>query len=287
MLKKVNIKVDDRFNNMNIKNILLFFHVGRSKIEELRRNKNIFINNNESTLNDVVKTNDIITFYSEEKEVDITNKKIKVLYEDENYIVVYKEKGLLVHSDGIINDTLINRVSNYLDDHIVYPVNRLDFDTSGIVIFARHFLSSTSINYLIETHNVKKEYLLKVKGILKNKKGKLEFYLGRDRHDAKKMIVKRNNGLKAITYYEVLKEENNNSIIKARIVTGKKHQIRVSFAHINHHIIGDKLYGEKNSKEQLQLESIYLSFVDLISNERIEIKTESYFKALELKKKKI
>lgn len=285
MLKKVIVKIDKRLVGLSIKDILLFFHVGRSKIEELRVNKNIYINERNAKLEDIVELNDTIYFYSKEKDVAPINKEIKVIYEDDNYIAVYKEKGLLVHNDGINEDTLINRVSNYLDDHIVYPVNRIDIDTSGIVIFAKNFLSSASINYLIEEHDVEKEYLLRVKGILNNKKGKLEFNLGRDRHNAKKMIVKKGNGLKAITFYEVLKEEKNESTIKAKIITGKKHQIRVSFAYINHPIIGDKLYGEMKQKEKLQLEAIYLSFIDPISYKRIVIKTESYFKALELKKK--
>lgn len=274
MKKIITINIDERLNGLTIKELLVFFHVGRGKIEEFRVNKTIYLNDEQIDLSTKVKKGDKLVFVSEENQVNRVNKPVKVLYEDDDFIAVYKEKGLLVHSDGNEKDTLIFRVSSYLDDSIVYPVNRIDVDTSGIVLFAKHFLSSASINNMVENHMLTKEYLLKVKGILKTKKGKLEFYLGRDRHNSKKMIVKSKDGLLAITKYEVLEEYKDSSLIKARIITGRKHQIRVSFAHINHPLIGDKLYGNQYDKNELNLEAYHLSFISPITNKEIDIKTK-------------
>ena len=273
MKKSVSLIIDKTLTNKTIKEVLLAFSVGKGKIEELRVNKGVFVNDKQVDLNYVTSLNDKIVFVSEETCVDFIKKDIEVLYEDEDFIAVYKEKGMLVHSDGTSTPSLINYVSNIVSDHIIYPVNRIDVDTSGIVLFAKHFLSSTSINKMVENHELEKIYLLKVKGKLAKKEGKLEFNLGRDRHNAKKMIVNEKSSLKAITYYEVLKETNEYSLINAKIITGRKHQIRVSFAHINHPLIGDKLYGDKYQSTPLQLEATYLRFISPITKKEIVIKT--------------
>lgn len=278
MKKSVSLIIDKVLTNKTVKEVLLAFSVGKGKIEELRVNKGVFVNDKQVDLNYVVSLNDKIVFVSEETCVDFIKKDIEVLYEDEDFIAVYKEKGMLVHSDGTSTPSLINYVSNIVSDHIIYPVNRIDVDTSGIVLFAKHFLSSTSINKMVENHELEKIYLLKVKGKLAKKEGKLDFNLGRDRHNAKKMIVNEKSSLKAITYYEVLKETNEYSLINAKIITGRKHQIRVSFAHINHPLIGDKLYGDKNQSTPLQLEATYLRFISPITKKEIVIKTKNYLK---------
>lgn len=278
MKKSVSLIIDKTLTNKTIKEVLLAFFVGKGKIEELRVNKGVFVNDKQVDLNYVTSLNDKIVFVSEETCVDFIKKDIEVLYEDEDFIAVYKEKGMLVHSDGTSTPSLINYVSNIVSDRIIYPVNRIDVDTSGIVLFAKHFLSSTSINKMVENHELEKIYLLKVKGKLAKKEGKLDFNLGRDRHNAKKMIVNEKSSLKAITYYEVLKETNEYSLINAKIITGRKHQIRVSFAHINHPLIGDKLYGDKNSSVPLQLEATYLRFISPITKKEIVIKTKNYLK---------
>ena len=280
MENRVRLIVRKENDGKSISDLLHFYHVGRGKKEELRGKKRIFVNSNVATLSTPVRENDVIEFISNEKEVVPFEKEIKVLYEDDYYIAVYKEKGILIHSDGNNNSTLINMVSSYLiknnKNPIIYPVHRIDVETSGIVLFSKNFISGTIMDNMVLNHELTKIYLLWVKGILKNKKGELNFELGKDRHNSNKMIVKKSNGLKAITKYEVIKEEKGNSFIKARLITGRKHQIRVSFAYINHPLIGDSIYGNKIQKERLSLESSYLSFIHPFTNEKIEICTDLY-----------
>ena len=280
MENRVRLIVRKENDGKSISDLLHFYHVGRGKKEELRGKKRIFVNSNVATLSTLVRENDVIEFISNEKEVVPFEKEIKVLYEDDYYIAVYKEKGILIHSDGNNNSTLINMVSSYLiknnKNPIIYPVHRIDVETSGIVLFSKNFISGTIMDNMVLNHELTKIYLLWVKGILKNKKGELNFELGKDRHNSNKMIVKKSNGLKAITKYEVIKEEKGNSFIKARLITGRKHQIRVSFAYINHPLIGDSIYGNKIQKERLSLEASYLSFIHPFTNEKIEICTDLY-----------
>lgn len=279
MQQTINILIKD--NNIDIKAFLKKYHVGRGKIEEIRNSRDIFVNEQKVDLDCVLKTNDMLKITSIENEVIPYDKEIEVLYEDDNYIAVFKPANILIHSDGQNDKTLINATANYLmlnnKAPIVYPLHRLDYETQGVVIFAKNFLACSIFSNLLENHQVEKKYILMCHGYMSSKQGTLKFFLGKDRHQANKMVVLKNKGQLAITEYKVLKEFDNKSLVLAKILTGKKHQIRVSFAQIKHHLIGDKLYGIKNDLEELKLKAVFLSFLDPLSRERITIDIPNSF----------
>lgn len=171
---------------------------------------------------------------------------INIIYENSEIIAVEKPSGMLVHSDGVTCNTMLNAVCYYLslngDDSVVRPLHRIDVDTTGVLLFSKNILAYSDINYQIENLLVLKKYQAIVKGSLESD-GVIDMPIGRDRHNSKKYIVIK-TGKKAHTEYKVIKKTKSKSLIEVSITTGRTHQIRVHMASINYPILGDKLYGD-------------------------------------------
>lgn len=198
---------------------------------------------------------------------------LDILYEDDNIIALDKKRGILVHSDGNDDNTLLNAVCGYLkeksDDSFVRPLHRIDYETSGVVVFVKNILAYNYLSYLMENKQIEKEYLAYVDGYLANS-GKIDLYISKDRHNAKKYIgfPKENNN--AFTKYEVIKHTNSRTLVSLNILTGKPHQIRVSMAYLKHPVSGDKLYGKEGKVMYLLSYRIKFNLFD----KEIEIKSK-------------
>lgn len=182
---------------------------------------------------------------------------ISVLYEDENILLADKRAGLLVHEDDTgVRDTLINRIKRYLYDRGEYDpareqsfapalCNRIDRNTSGIVIAAKNAESLRILNEKLRTRELKKEYLCAVTGTLPKKEGLLTGYLEKN-CDKNKVFISDApipGGKTIKTRYRVLREENGLSLLLVGLETGRTHQIRAQFAHEGHPLLGDGKYG--------------------------------------------
>ncbi len=289
METKINYTVLSKHNNYSVLELLKSFYVGKSKIEELRSNKGIFINNIPAFLNSILKENDILTFVSNENEVSLfEDNDLEVIYEDADYIAVYKKEGLLIHEDGNSKSTLINRVAYYLnkknESNVLYPVHRIDLDTKGLVVFCKNFLSSSYLSHEIETRSVQKKYLALAYNKFSKKEGIINLMLGKNRHEANKMVVltKAKTGLNAITKYKVLNYKNNITMLECELLTGRKHQIRVSLSYLNHPLLGDKLYGIKDNYN-LKLFSVYFKFNNFRTDCKLTIELPNKYLENELK----
>lgn len=206
---------------------------------------------------------------------------IKVVYEDENILLVNKPAGLVVHSDDKgSTDTLISRIQAYLYnkkeynpkmEHSFSPAlcNRIDRNTSGIVIAAKNAEALRIMNRKVHDRAIEKKYLLAVHGHLNAKSGTLKNYL-RKVSDENRVYVdkeKTKDNLTAITKYRVISEAGDLSLVEAEIVTGRTHQIRAQFAHIGHPLLGDTKYGTakinaKYSAKYQALTAYKLTFTD-------------------------
>lgn len=195
---------------------------------------------------------------------------LKIVYEDSNYLIVDKEVGLLTISTSSLNknheDTLYRRVREYLNKKGEYAfiVNRIDKETSGLVIFSK---SEKLKNMLQDNWNdiVKtRKYMAVVVGkIIKN--GRIDNYLYEDKRTFSHSTTK--GGKRAITNYWVLKGNDKYTLLDINIETGRKNQIRVHMAEMGHSIVGDKKYYSKdNSMGRLMLHHYEISFVDPITN---------------------
>ncbi|MBR6072421.1 MAG: RluA family pseudouridine synthase [Acholeplasmatales bacterium] len=263
------------YNDGNLLDFLKSFHLGKAKIYNLFLNKNVLLNNHVAKQTDFIKCNDIVSIiYDEEIDYKLGSGLVDVLYEDEYFLIVNKKRGIIIH-DGKDNDiALCNDIAKYYYDNGIYLSvkfpNRIDKDTSGIMIFCKDMLTLTYMNYLIENHDIVKEYLAICGGKLKNKSGKITYRIGRDRHVDKMRVS--STGLDALTEYKVLKECNDYSLVRCRIKTGRTHQIRVHMSYIGNPILGDTLYGGSTKYgNNTLLHSYRVEFIHPVTLEKIEV----------------
>ena len=176
-------------------------------------------------------------------------KKMDIIYEDKELLVVNKPPKLLTISDGKTDNTLYNMARSYVKkqhkSNKIFIVHRLDKDTSGVVLFAK---SEDVKKYLQDNWNkiTKREYLGILDGYLENNKGVIKEYLVEDKTH-RVYASNKKVGEYAETHYEVLNKKFKCTLVKIEIRTGKKNQIRVGFSNLGYPIIGDKKYGSKNN----------------------------------------
>jgi 23S rRNA pseudouridine1911/1915/1917 synthase len=131
-------------------------------------------------------------------------------------------------------------------------VHRLDKETSGLIIFAKNDKTYLDIIKQLKEREIEKHYMALIYGTLKEERGEINDAIGRSVSDRKKMSTRTKRGKEAVTRYEVIKRFTGASLIKARIITGRTHQIRVHFADAGHPVLGDKTYGKKTAIRQVQ-----------------------------------
>lgn len=176
-------------------------------------------------------------------------KKLDIIYEDKEILVVNKPAKILTVSDGTSASTLYSMARSYEKkkhkSNKIFIVHRLDKDTSGVVLFAKN----EKIKKLLQDNwndYANREYIAILEGNLKENSGIIKNYLLEDRTH-KVYISKNKKGAYAETHYEVINRAKNTTTVRVHIKTGKKNQIRVAFASLNHPIIGDKKYGSKTN----------------------------------------
>lgn len=266
----------NKFNvleNITLDKFLESFFVSKSNINKLV-NSDYYINGT-LTESRELKKGDVVEFnlsILDKAYIDTFKYKLDIAYEDEYLLIVNKPIQMLIHPDGNRNDTLANAVSFYYSinnlDISVRAVHRLDYETSGLVVFTKDALSHSFINNQIENRKFIKEYIAILDGSLENNSGILDFPIGRNRHDSKKYLVSK-TGKSAITKYQVIERSKNKTKVKIIIETGRTHQIRVHFSHINHPIVGDELYG--NVDKRLYLHASKVSFIHPNTRKQITV----------------
>ncbi len=230
------------------------------------RTKRIKINSKRGDISTKLLEGDIVDMYindeffapaDEHYDFLSASKKLDIVYEDENILLLDKKVGLLSHPDETeYNDTLITRVKRYLyekgdydpkDEHSFAPalVNRIDRNTGGIVIAAKNAESLRILNQKLKDRELEKYYLCVIHGILKRKSGTLTGWLVKDENKNKvKVYDKQIPDSKEIrTKYSVLSERDGLSLVEVELLTGRTHQIRAHFSSIGHPLLGDGKYG--------------------------------------------
>lgn len=269
--------IDNKFTN--VKEVLkAYFNISDRLLIKLKKNEKILLNNTPIYINKLISIGDFIEIYldfeEESKNIVPIEMNLDIVFEDNSLLILNKPAGIPVHpSMSHYKNSISNGVKFYYDTKKIKkkirPVNRLDKDTSGLVVFAKNEYIQENLIQQMKNKTFKKEYLAILEGHLEKASGTINAPISRKETS----IIEREinpNGDISITNYEVIK--NFNSIpkfclVKFSLETGRTHQIRVHSKYINHPILGDSLYGNSSSLISRQaLHAYKISFNHPITN---------------------
>ncbi len=210
-------------------------------INKLLRKKDIIVNGQRIKENlDIYIQDEIIIFFDPSMK---NEKKIDIVYEDENILIVNKPIGIEVEGE--------NGLSNILK---AIPVHRLDRNTTGLIIFAKNEESKEILFKSFKEHKIEKKYLAEVIGNTNFKNTIFNANLVKDSKNSIVKIYKNNvkNSVRISTIFNTIKSSPSSSIVECTLITGKTHQIRASLAYLGHAIIGDGKYGKNEDNKKFK-----------------------------------
>lgn len=257
--------------------------ISRSLAQNLIKEEKVRVDGKIPKLSLKLKEGQIISIDFErelDEKIKPENIPINILFEDDDIIVVNKPKNMVVHpAVGNRSGTLVNAI---LGKHTLSDLNgdvrpgivhRLDKDTTGVLVIAKNNYAHQVIAKEIQERKTKKEYIALVSGLIKENEGVINMPIGRHPTDRKKMAVIK-SGKDAITEFKVLKRyEENYTLVKINLKTGRTHQIRVHFSHIGYPVVGDGVYSSKKNKFGVTTQMLHaykLGFTHPTKNEWME-----------------
>ncbi|NYB72656.1 RluA family pseudouridine synthase [Sedimentibacter hydroxybenzoicus DSM 7310] len=267
-------------NGKTVKDILSEnLNFSRRLSKKLEINDKIFLNDKVIRLNKRVCIGDVLSLKFDEDEDEYTaiDIPINIVYEDDDLLVVNKPPYIVVHpTKSHQNNTIANGVAYYFREkglkRKVRLVNRLDMNTSGIVIIAKNPYAHNELSKQMKGNKVDKYYYAIVEGIIENGCGTINEPIARLNADDIMRIV-HPSGKDCITHYSVEKRFNNLTLVKLKLETGRTHQIRVHMKHIGHIVLGDSLYGSESDLIKRQALHCYeMKFLQPSTAEEIVIK---------------
>ena len=218
---------------------------------------------------------------------------LDIVYEDNDLIVVNKPRGMVVHpAPGHNSGTLVNALLHHCGDNLSSIggeerpgiVHRIDKDTSGLIIAAKNDYAHRFLSAQLADHSLARIYEAVVVGRLRDDTGTVSAPIGRHPVDRKRMAVTE-NGVNAITHYQVIARYNGYTHVRCMLETGRTHQIRVHMAHIGHPVLGDMVYSSRRAEKGLEGQCLHarrLRFIHPKTNEAVELTTDlpDYFKTV-------
>ena len=262
--------------------------MSRSYIQKLIKDKKVTVNDKIEKAKYLVKEDDKIVIQIPAPkllEVIPQDIPINIVYEDKDVLIVNKPQDMVVHpAPGNYEGTLVNAILYHCKENlssingVIRPgiVHRIDKDTSGLLMIAKNNNAHNSLAEQLKEHSITREYQFICHGVVKEDKITVNKPIGRNPKDRLKMAVAK-DGKNAITHFEVIKRYENFTHMKARLETGRTHQIRVHALSINHPLLGDEVYGHKNNKFKLKGQTLHakkLGFIHPTTKEYVEFDSE-------------
>ena len=268
----------------------------RSQIKLQVDSKRVLVNGKTQKAGFLVKNNDKISLSFAKDVLDINAEPedipLDIVYEDDDFAIINKPQGMVVHpAPGAYNHTLVNALLFHFDSlsktgDNIRPgiVHRIDKDTSGLLVVAKNDNAHASLAKQIAEHSCFRHYMALLEGNLKEDSGTVDTFISRSKTDRKVMAVS-TEGKRAITHYNIVKRFTNYCLVEFVLETGRTHQIRVHSKHLGHPIVGDKTYGIKNQKFNLDgqlLHAYKLELTHPTTGKRMSFECEipEYFSSL-------
>ncbi|MEW9080237.1 RluA family pseudouridine synthase [Terrisporobacter glycolicus] len=241
--------------NLTLKEVLLDkLNFSVRSLSKMKRYKTVKVNNKYVRPADKINKGDLIEVKIDEDMADFKPQDLKlpILYDDFDIIMLNKPPFMVVHpTKSHFENTIANGVTHYVlgknENVKIRFVNRLDMNTSGLVIVAKNPYAQFVLSSDMKEDKVEKMYIAVVKGVVKEDFGTINEPIYRPTDDSIKRIV-HEDGQPSVTHFEVLQRLNDATVLKLKLETGRTHQIRVHLNHIGHGIIGDELYGHVDEK---------------------------------------
>ena len=276
--------VNENDNYINLKDLLKnYFQISDRLLIKLKHAQKLFINSTKASVDMSLNVGDVISvhidFAEDNSNIVPTKMSLDIVYEDQSFLILNKSAGVPVHpSMDHFEDSLSNGVRYYFDEiglqKKIRPVNRLDKDTSGLVVFAKNEYIQECLVKQMKINQFVKEYVAICEGFFTENKGTINAPIARKENSIIERCISE-NGDNAITHYEVIKILDNYSIVRCILETGRTHQIRVHMAHIGHPLLGDTLYGTSSPLISRQaLHAYKISFVHPVTREKLELTAE-------------
>ncbi len=272
--------VNNKYQNIN-QILKQEFNLSARLQHKLILNKHVFLNSKIIDTRSSVLPNDVISvnldFDEESENIISTKMKINIVYEDDCFLILNKPAGIATHpSLSHYKDSISNGVKYYFEsiglNRKIRPINRLDLNTSGLVIFAKNEYVQECLIKQMQEKIFKKYYIAIVEGTFKSKIGTINLPIARKENSIIERCVCQ-SGQTAITDYNVISTVNDLSIVECILRTGRTHQIRVHMSAIGHPLLGDTLYGNFSPLINRQaLHSHKLFFIHPITNKVMNLK---------------
>jgi tRNA pseudouridine32 synthase/23S rRNA pseudouridine746 synthase/23S rRNA pseudouridine1911/1915/1917 synthase len=191
--------------------------------------------------------------------------RVRILFEDDDLIVVHKAEGLNTVAPGENVEAILN---TYRPVHVVH---RLDRDTSGVLVFAKNAFIHEQLQELFAAHDIERVYIAIVHGKLEPRSGTFRSFLAEDR-DLK--VRSADAGKEAITHYRTIAADRQYSMLELTLETGRRNQIRVHLAEAGHPVVGDTMYGRRDGFTRLALHAKTLGFVHPRTKQKVTFEAE-------------
>lgn len=248
--QKYNIISYTSEENSTLKSILLDkLNFSVRSLSKMKREESVLVNGKFKKTSVNIEKGDLIEVKINEEMANFIQQDLNldIIYDDFDLIMVNKPPFMVVHpTKSHVDNTIANGVTDYItkkgEKVKIRFVNRLDMNTSGLVIVAKNAYAHHTLSTDMSNNKVEKKYITIVKGILENDFGTIDEPIYRQEEDSIKRIVDE-RGQRSVTHYKVLQRLNDATVLEVKLETGRTHQIRVHMNYIGHGIIGDELYG--------------------------------------------